>query len=71
MAKENTFQVRILVPYASFWFFFGLVCFEKWSYNFCSGTQSAISGTPKLAKLGSFQAHSYASADHRRKLILV
>ena len=31
----------------------GLVCIEKWSHNFDSGTQNAISGTPKLAKLGS------------------
>ena len=34
--------------------FFGLVCFEKWSYNFDSGTRNAIYGTPKMAKWGRF-----------------
>ena len=43
-----------MVPKVTFWGFWGLVCIEKWSYNFDSGTRSAISGTPKMAKWGRF-----------------
>ena len=32
----------------------GLVCIEKWSQNFDSGTRSAILGTPKMAKMTPF-----------------
>ena len=42
-----TFQGPIWVPEVAFW---GLVCIEKWSRNFDSGTRSAIFGTPKMAK---------------------
>ena len=34
----------------AFWRFWGLVCIEKWSQNFDSGTQNAIFGTPKMGK---------------------
>ena len=47
-----TFRGLILVPKVSFWGFYGLVCIEKWSYNFDSGTRSAIFGTPKMTKIG-------------------
>ena len=40
----------ILLPKVSLTGFWGLLCIEKWSYNFDLGTQSAISGSPKLAK---------------------
>ena len=39
----------ILVPEVAFWGFWGLVCIEKWSQNFDSGTQNAIFGTTKMA----------------------
>ena len=42
-----TFRGPIWVPKVSFWGFWGLVCIEKWSQNFDSGTRSAIFGTPK------------------------
>ena len=38
-----------MVPEVAFWGFWGLVCIEKWSQNFDSGTRSAIFGTPKMA----------------------
>ena len=41
-----TFRGPILVPEVAFW---GVVCIEKWSQNFDSGTRSAIFGTPKTA----------------------
>ena len=44
----------ILVPEVAFWGFWGLVCIEKWSQNFDSGTQNAICGTPKIAKTPRF-----------------
>jgi len=47
MAKKSLFQVPIWVPEKSFLGFGGLVCIEKWFYNFDAGTRSAISGTPK------------------------
>ena len=46
-----TFRGPILVPEVAFWGFWGLVCIEKWSRNFDSGTRSAIFGTPKMAKM--------------------
>ena len=49
-----SFRVPIWVPNVPFWGFWGLVCIEKWSYNFDSGIRSAISGTPKMAKWGRF-----------------
>ena len=45
------FRGPILVPEVAFWGFWGLVCIEKWSRNFDSGTQNAIFGTPKMAFL--------------------
>ena len=48
------FRGPILVPEVAFWGFWGLVCIEKWSRNFDSGTQSAIFGTPKIAKMHRF-----------------
>ena len=49
-----TFRGPILVPEVAFWGFWGLVCIEKWSRNFDSGTRSAIFGTPQTPKMGSF-----------------
>ena len=49
-----TFRGPILVPKVSFWGFWGLVCIEKWSQNFDSDTRSAISSTPKMAKMTPF-----------------
>ena len=40
-----TFRGPILIPEVSFWGFWGLVCIEKWSQNFDSGTRNAIFGT--------------------------
>ena len=37
----------LLKQKACFW---ELVCIEKWSQNFDSGTRSAVFGTPKIAK---------------------
>ena len=48
------FQGPIRVSEVSIWEFWGLVCIEKWSQKFDSGTQSAIFGTPKTAKMASF-----------------
>ena len=53
MAK-NDFSRSDLVSWDVFWGFWGLVCIEKWSQNFDSDTRSAISGTPKMTKTGSF-----------------
>ena len=50
----NTFRGPIWVPKVGFWGFWGLVCIEKWSQNFDSGTRTAIFDTPKNAKAGSF-----------------
>ena len=44
-----TFRGPILVPEVAFWGFWGLVCVEKWSQNFDSGTLNAIFGIPKMA----------------------
>ena len=52
--RKMTFRGPIWVPKVSFWGFWGLVCIEKWSQNFDSDTRSAISGTPKMTKTGSF-----------------
>ena len=49
-----TFRGPIPVPEVAFWGFWGLVCIEKWSRNFDSGTRSAIFGTPKMAKMTPF-----------------
>ena len=49
-----TFRGLNLVPEMAFWGFWGLVCIEKWSQNFDSGTRTAIFDTPKNAKAGSF-----------------
>ena len=51
---EITFRGPIPVPEVAFWGFWGLVCIEKWSYNFDSGTRSTIFDTPKTAKMGHF-----------------
>ena len=48
------FRGPILVPEVAFWGFLGLVCIEKGSRNFDSGTRSAIFGTPKIAKMPRF-----------------
>ena len=50
------FRSPIRVPEVSVSGFWGLVCIEKWSYNFDSSTRCAISGTPKMAKMGLFSA---------------
>ena len=52
--QKITFRGLILVPKVAFWGYWGLVCIEKWSYNFDSGTRSAISGTPKIAETTPF-----------------
>ena len=49
-----TFRGPIWVPKVCFWGFWGLVCIKKWSQNFVSETQSAISSTPKMAKMTPF-----------------
>ena len=49
-----TFRGPIWVPKVSLWGFWGLVCIEKWSWNFDLGTRSAIFGTPKMAKTTPF-----------------
>ena len=48
--QKITFLGPILVPEVAFWGFWGLVCIEKWSQNFDSGTRSAIFGTLKMTK---------------------
>ena len=58
-----TFRGPILVPEVAFWGFWGLVCIEKWSKNFDSGTRSAIFGTLKMAKTGSI-LYIFASFSH-------
>ena len=52
--QKISFQGPIWVPKVPFWGFWGLVCIEKWSQKFVSGTRSAIFGTPEMAKTGSF-----------------
>ena len=52
--QKITFQSQIWVPEVSPLGFWGLVCIEKWPYNFDSGIQSAISGTSKMAEMGWF-----------------
>ena len=49
-----TFRGPIPVPEVAFWGFGGLVCIEKWSRNFASGTRGAIFVTPQTPKTGSF-----------------
>ena len=49
-----TFRGPIWVPKVAFWGFWGLVCIEKWSQKFVSGTRSAIFGTPEMAKMTLF-----------------
>ena len=44
-----TFRGPIRVLEVASW---GLVCIEKWSQNFDSGTRSAIFGTPQTPKTG-------------------
>ena len=48
------FRGLIPVPEVAFWGFWGLVCIEKWSWNFDSGTRSAIFDTTKMAKMTPF-----------------
>ena len=43
-----------MVPEVAFWWFWGLVCIEKWCQNFDSGTRSAIFDTPKMTKIPRF-----------------
>ena len=49
-----TFRGLIRVLEVSIWGFWGLVCIEKWFWNFDSGTRSTSFGTPKMAETGSF-----------------
>ena len=53
---KMTFWGPIWVPKVSFRGFWGLVCIEKWSQNIDSDTRSAISSTPKMAKMTPFWA---------------
>ena len=59
----------ILVPEVAFWGFWGLVCIEKWSQNFDSGTQNAIFGTPKMAVLGHFGGTKNGILDAQIKIL--
>ena len=57
--SNQYFHTLLNVAYMGFWGFgvlgfWGLVCIEKWFYNFDSGTRSAIFDPPKMAKIPRF-----------------